>query len=436
MSDHPGETSMFDYDARPVTAQIVLVGERASSVGYTIRDFLSRNGFPYEWVDIENASRVDEVLVAGDPERRRLPVCVLPDGTRLAPASVQGVAAGLGMVSPPALPSYDLTIVGAGPAGLAASVYAASEGLRTVAIEAIAPGGQAGTTSMIENYLGFPQGISGGELAVRATAQARRFGAEILLARTLAGIARDGPGYLVELSDGTVVPSLAVVLATGVDWRRLDVPGVEQLLGAGVYYGAAPSEAVTCRGCRIAVVGGGNSAGQAAVRFSRYASHVTLLVRGRDVGASMSQYLVDRVRSLGNVDVRESTRIVGLDSDERLRGLVLATGDGGSATDRLPVDSLFICIGGEPRTDGAATIGLAADPAGYVRTGPDVDATPGGTDGWPLDRQPLPLETNLPGLFAAGDVRSGSIKRCSAAIGEGAMAVALVHRRVAEVNGE
>jgi len=435
MSDHPGESSMFDYDARPVTPQIVLVGARASSVGYAIRDFLSRNGFPYEWVDIENHARVDEVLADDERDDSRLPVCVLPDGTRLAPASVQAVAAGLGMVSPPALSSYDLTIVGAGPAGLAASVYAASEGLRTVAIEAVAPGGQAGTTSMIENYLGFPQGISGGELAVRATAQALRFGAEILLARTLVAIERDGPGYLVELSDGTTVPSLAVVLATGVDWRRLDVPGVADLLGAGVYYGAAPSEAVTCRGCRVAVVGGGNSAGQAAVRFSRYASHVTLLVRGRDIAASMSQYLVNRVRALENVEVRESTRIVALESDARLRGLVLATGHD-DAVDHVPLDSLFICIGGEPRTDGAERIGLALDAAGYVRTGTDVDARRGGDDGWPFDRQPLPLETNLPGLFAAGDVRSGSIKRCSAAIGEGAMAVALVHARMAEITGE
>ena len=340
------------------------------------------------------------------------------------------------MISPPSLSSYDLAIVGAGPAGLAASVYAASEGLRTVAIEAVAPGGQAGTTSMIENYLGFPQGISGGELAVRATAQALRFGAEILLARTLVGIDRDGPGYLVELSDGTIVPSLAVVLATGVEWRRLDVPGVEDLLGAGVYYGAAPSEAVTCRGCRVAIVGGGNSAGQAAVRFSRYASRVTLVVRGRDVGTSMSQYLVDRVRALENVDVVESTHIIGLESDSRLRALLLASGDENKAIDRLPVDSLFICIGGEPRTDGATKLSLAVNLAGYVRTGTDVDATRGGSDGWPLDRQPLPLETNLPGLFAAGDVRSGSIKRCSAAIGEGAMAVALVDQRVAELRGE
>jgi thioredoxin reductase (NADPH) len=433
MSDISG-ASMFDYDARPVTPQIVLVGVRSSPVGYSIRDFLSRNGFPYEWVDIENRARLETVLPAADLDVDRLPMCVFPDGQRLAPATVQGVAEGLGMMLPPSQPSYDLTIVGAGPAGLAASVYAASEGLRALVIEAIAPGGQAGTTSMIENYLGFPQGISGSELAVRATAQARRFGAEILLARTLVSIGRDGPGYLVELSDGTVVPSLAVVVATGVEWRRLDVAGVDELLGAGIYYGAAPSEAVTCRGCRVAVVGGGNSAGQAVVRFSRYAAHVTLLARGENLGASMSQYLVDRVRALPNVEVRESTRIVDLEADTRVRGLVLARADG--EAERVPVDSLFICIGGEPRTDGVARIGLASDSAGYLRTGAEVDSTRNGPDRWPIQRQPLPLETSLPGLFAAGDVRRGSIKRCSAAIGEGAMAVALVHRRLAEINGE
>ena len=218
---------------------------------------------------------------------------------RLAPATLEGVAAGLGMVSAPSLSGYDLTIVGAGPAGLAAAVYAASEGLRAVAIEALAPGGQAGTTSMIENYLGFPQGISGGELATRATAQAKRFGAEILLARRLANVSRDGSSYVAHLSDGTAVPSRALLVASGVDWRRLEVPGIDELLGSGVYYGAGPSEAVTCSGCRVVIVGGGNSAGQAAIRFSRYASQVTLLVRGRSLEASMSQYLINQVDEIG-----------------------------------------------------------------------------------------------------------------------------------------
>jgi thioredoxin reductase (NADPH) len=352
---------------------------------------------------------------------------------RLAPATLEGVAAGLGMVSAPSLSEYDLTIVGAGPAGLAAAVYAASEGLRAVAIESVAPGGQAGTTSMIENYLGFPQGISGSELATRAAAQARRFGAEVLLARRLADITRQGPGYVACLSDGTTVRSRAMLLASGVEWRRLEVAGIDELLGAGVYYGAGPSEAVTCTGCRVAIVGGGNSAGQAVVRFSRYAAHVTLLVRGPSLEASMSQYLISQVSKLGNVEVRTNTEVVDLEADTRLRALMVSSR---GAVTRLPADALFVCIGGVPRTNGAAQVGLALDSAGYVRTGAAVSSSAGALDGWPLSRQPLLLETNLPGLFAAGDVRSGSIKRCAAAIGEGSMAVALVHQRLAEIAGE
>jgi thioredoxin reductase (NADPH) len=425
--------SMIDYDARPVTPQVVLVGHRASSVGYSIRDFLSRNGVPYEWVDVDDATRVEALLPAAERGADQLPVCVLPNGIRLAPATLEGVAAGLGMVSAPALSEYDLTIVGAGPAGLAAAVYAASEGLRAVAIEAVAPGGQAGTTSMIENYLGFPQGISGGELATRATAQAKRFGAEVLLARRLVDITRDGPGFVAHLSDGTSVRSRAVLVASGVDWRRLEVPGIDELLGSGVYYGAGPSEAVTCTRCRVAIVGGGNSAGQAVVRFSRYAAQVTLLVRGRSLEASMSQYLISQVEELGNVEVRTNSEVVSLESDTRLRALMVSSG---GAVARLSADALFVCIGGVPRTQGAANVGLALDGAGYVSTGAELSSSAGAVDGWPLSRQPLPLETSLPGLFAAGDVRSGSIKRCAAAIGEGSMAVALVHQRLAEVGGE
>jgi thioredoxin reductase (NADPH) len=424
---------MIDYDARPVTPQVLLVGSRASSVGYSIRDFLSRNSVPYEWVDIDDSARVSDLLSAGEQGVDQLPVCVLPSGMRLAPATVERVAAGLGMVSAPLLSQYDLAIVGAGPAGLAAAVYAASEGLRAVAIEAVAPGGQAGTTSMIENYLGFPQGISGSELATRATAQARRFGAEVLLARRLVDIVRDGPGYVAHLSDGTAVPSRSMLVASGVDWRRLDVPGIDELLGSGVYYGAGPSEAVTCIGCRVTIVGGGNSAGQAVIRFSRYAAHVTLLVRGPSLEASMSQYLIRQLKDLGNVEVRTGTEVVDLESDTRLRALLVSSS---GTTDRLSTDSLFVCIGGVPRTQGAADVGVARDNAGYVRTGTELISSADALDGWSLSRQPLPLETNLPGLFAAGDVRSGSIKRCAAAIGEGSMVVALVHQRLAEVGGE
>ena len=433
MPDEP--ISMVDYDARPVTPQVVLVGRRASSLGYELRDFLSRNGVPYDWVEIDDTDRLQQLLGADDVDTSRLPICVLPDGRRIAGATVEQVASGLGMVAAPLLAEYDMTIIGAGPAGLAAAVYAASEGLRTVAFEAVAPGGQAGTTSMIENYLGFPQGISGSELATRATAQARRFGAELVLARRLVDIAHDGDGYRARLSDGTEIRTRSVLAASGVDWRRLDVDGLDELLGAGVYYGAGPSEAVTCRGCRVAVVGGGNSAGQAVVRFSRYASRVTLLVRGSTLGASMSQYLIAKVSELDNVDVRTRTEVVGLEADTRLRTVVLSSHDEGEPT-RLPVESLFVCIGGVPRTRGLAAKGLALDDAGFMLTGADVTAAPGALDRWPLARSPLPLETNQPGLFAAGDVRSGSIKRCSAAIGEGSMAVSLVHYRLAELGAE
>ncbi len=405
--------SMFDYDTRPITPQVVLVGNRACSAGYTIRDFLSRNGVPYDWVDLEDVERLRAVVSPSEMDPGRLPICVLPNGTRLAPATVENVAAGLGMVLAPSLSEYDLIIVGAGPAGLAAAVYAASEGLRTLAIEAIAPGGQAGTTSMIENYLGFPQGISGSELATRATAQGRRFGAEILLARRLVDLSKDGPGYLARLSDGAAV----------------------RARGSGVYYGAGPSEAVTCTGCRVAVIGGGNSAGQAVVRFSRYAARVTLLVRGSSLEASMSQYLIAQVGKLPNVEVRTNTEVVELEADQHLRALVVSSRTD-SGRSRLPVDALFVCIGGVPRTQGTAQVGIALDDAGYIRTGRDVGTSPGALEGWSLTRHPLPLETNLPGLFACGDVRSGSIKRCAAAIGEGSMSVALVHQRLAEVGGE
>ena len=285
---------------------------------------------------------------------------------------------------------------------------------------------------MIENYLGFPSGISGSELATRATVQARRFGAELLLARPLAGVSADGPGYAAELSDGTLIRGRAVLFASGVEWRRLDVPGIDDLLGAGVYYGAGPSEALACTGSHVVVVGGGNSAGQAVVRFSRYAQQVTLLVRGHDLGASMSRYLIDHLSAIPNVEVRVRTQVVGLEADDRLRAVIVRSGDSTEPVP-LPADASFICIGGAPRTDGAAGIGLAVNSAGYLVTGSDAASNPGAS--WPLRREPLPLETNLPSVFAAGDVRCGSVKRCSATIGEGSMAVALIHRRLAELGG-
>jgi thioredoxin reductase (NADPH) len=425
--------SMFDYDARPATALVTLVGGPASRGAYAIRDFLTRNHFPFDWVNADEPAAVLAALGTTDIAASQLPVCVLPDGSRLAPATVEQVAAGLGMLAPPARSEYDLMIIGAGPAGLAAAVNSASEGLRTIVIEAVAPGGQAGTTSLIENYLGFPSGISGSELATRAVVQARRFGAELLLARPLAGVRADGPGYVAELSDGTAVRGRTLLIASGVEWRRLEVPGIDDLLGAGVYYGAGPSEAPSCAGSDVVVVGGGNSAGQAVARFSRYARKVTLLVRGADLGASMSQYLVDRVRDLPNAEVLVSSQVAGLEAGDSLRAVSIRS----AASPRpvsLPASALFICIGGTPRTDGTSGIGLEVNEAGYVVTGRDAASGPAGA--WPLQREPLPLETSAPGVFAAGDVRCGSVKRCAAAIGEGSMAVALVHSRLAEVNGD
>ncbi|HEX2318265.1 MAG TPA: FAD-dependent oxidoreductase [Streptosporangiaceae bacterium] len=424
---------MFDYDARPATAQVVLVGTSSSRGAYEIRDFLARNGRPFEWVDARRPDAVQAALGVAEVTPSSLPVCVLPDGSQLASATVESVAAGLGMLALPSRSEYDLIIVGAGPAGLGAAVNAASEGLSTIMIEAVAPGGQAGTTSMIENYLGFPSGISGSELATRAAVQAGRFGAELLLARPLVDVTPDGPGYVAALSDGTRVRGRALLFASGVEWRRLEVAGIDDLLGAGVYYGAGPSEALACTDSQVLVVGGGNSAGQAVVRFSRYAQKVTLLVRAADLAHSMSQYLIDRISELPNVDIRVGSQVTGFDASDRLRAVSVSSAEHAQPV-AVPADALFVCIGGTPRTDGAGGIGLAMNQAGYLVTG--RDSADEAAREWVLDREPMPLETNLPGVFAAGDVRFGSVKRCAAAIGEGSMAVALAHRRLAELNGD
>jgi thioredoxin reductase (NADPH) len=428
--------SEYDYDLRPVTPSVVLVGSRSSAEGYAIRDFLTRNRIVYDWKDVD-AGEAHEAYRPG----MRLPLCLIPDGERPAEvlvhegATVETVARGLGLVAEPRLAEYDLTIIGAGPAGLAAAVYAASEGLRAMVVESVAPGGQAGTTSLIENYLGFPDGVSGNQLAARATVQAERFGAEILLARPVDDVAPDSGGYISRLSDGTTIASRAVLYAAGVEWRRLEAPGIERLLGAGVYYGAGPSEALGCRGCNVVIVGGGNSAGQACMRFSRYAAHVTLLVRGEALSASMSQYLIDQIAGRENIEVRLRSQVVSVDGDDHLRTVAVAT-RGSDAIETLQANALFLCIGGIPRTHCAGRIGLVLDQSDYLLTGTDLAAGGAKPAGWPLNRSPFPLETNLPGFFAAGDVRSGSVKRCAAATGEGAMSVALVHRFLAEMGGE
>jgi thioredoxin reductase (NADPH) len=363
-------------------------------------------------------------------------VCTLADGTCLNSPTLTELATHLGLVSAPSLDAYDLAVIGAGPAGLAAAVYAASEGLTTVVAERGAPGGQAGTSSQIENYLGFPDGISGADLAARARDQAARFGADMLLLREVVGGGPDeGAGFRIELSGNVSVCASTVLCATGVEWRRLLVPGIERLLHSGVYYGSAVSEGPGLRGKDVYVVGGGNSAGQAVMSFARVARSVTLLVRGSHLAASMSAYLAKRLHDAPNVEVRTQVEVSAVDGANWLRTLELTDTTGRRTL--VDAHALFVCIGGEPRTEWAAQGGIVRDQAGYLVTGRTlVDTGSAHAEGrWSLERDPYPLETSQPGLFAAGDVRHGSTKRVSAAVGEGAMAVGLVHRFRADLMG-
>lgn len=385
------------------------------AAAFPVRDFLTRTAIPFEYRDDEGPQGVA--------------VCTLADGTSLVGPTLYELADHLGIIRSPSPDVYDLAVIGAGPAGLAAAVYAASEGLRVAVVEREAPGGQAGTSSRIENYLGFPEGISGADLAARARSQAIRFGADLLVLRDVVGGGPEAGVFCTELSDGNRVISRCLLCATGVEWRRLDVPGIERLLHAGVYYGSAISEAPGLDGKDVFVVGGGNSAGQAAMNFAERARSVTLLVRGTGLADSMSDYLDRRIAEAPNVHVRPTTEVVGVDGDDWLRTLDLrdlSTGE----VETVDAHAVFVCIGGQPRTDWATGSGVAVDDGGYLLTGRDLLAPDCGV-AWPLERDPYPLETSQPGLFAAGDVRHGSTKRVSAAVGEGAMAVGLIHRFIA-----
>jgi thioredoxin reductase (NADPH) len=396
--------------------RVVVTGGPAA---YDIRDFLTRAAVPFLYRD--------------DGGPAGIAVCTFDDGVCLTDPTVNQVGRALGLVHGPSRESYDFAVLGAGPAGLAAAVYAASEGLATVVIEEWAPGGQAGTSSRIENYLGFPDGIGGAELAERARHQAEKFGAEILILQSLVdGRSEDG-GFVGTLADGAVLRAGAVLVATGVDWRRLDVEGVERLLHAGVYYGAAASEAPGVRGRDVFLVGAGNSAGQAAMNFADYARTVTILARGESVSASMSTYLARRIEEAPNIVFRPCTEVIRVDGDDWLREIrIRDLHRGEEAT--VAAHALFICIGGQPRTGWADDDGVLTDPSGYLVTGRDLfdPELNQHRPVWHHRRDPYPLETSLPGLFAAGDVRFGSTKRVSAAVGEGAMAVPLVHRFLAE----
>ncbi len=419
---------LSDWSAtfRPAFEGLRLIAGRWSPRGHAIRDYLTRNQVPYRWLDPdedEEGRRLSAAVAPADESATRTLV-LLPDGSQLTDPSNMEIAEKVGLQTHAALPFYDVVIVGAGPAGLAAAVYGASEGLKTIIVEREAPGGQAGTTSRIENYLGFPAGLSGGDLARRALAQARRLGAEILSPQEVVGIRRDDPYRTVRLSDDTELSCQTVVISTGVSYRQLDLPGVSPLVGAGIFYGASISEAVLYRDLEVGVMGGGNSAGQAAVYLARFAKRVNLILRGDSLAAGMSQYLVEQLEALPNVQVRTGSSLAAVKGDGRLAGIQLKTGAG---EEEVPVSALFVTIGQRPRTEWLEG-SIERDATGFVITGPAL--TPEGKPpaGWGIDRDPLLLEASVPGIFAAGDVRYRSIKRIASAVGEGAMAVALIHQ--------
>jgi thioredoxin reductase (NADPH) len=398
-----------------------LVAHRFSADAHATRDFLARNGVPYRWVDVAEPEAAT-LLAAVHGDETQLPLLVLEDGDALVRPTQAELAARIGLHTEAELPFYDLVILGGGPAGLAAAVYGASEGLRTLLVERHATGGQAGQSSRIENYLGFPSGLSGADLARRATAQARRLGAEMLTAREVLGIRANGPARVVTLDGGAEIGAHAVLVATGVHYARLEAPGAEELTGQGVYYGASPAEAAGVEGEDVAVVGAANSAGQAAIDLATRARRVIVLCRGSGLRKSMSHYLVERIEGLPNVEVRVETTVAAASGDGRLEQLTVETRGERQA---LPVSAAFVFIGARPQTewlDGT----LARDDQGFIRSGPALRLLEGRMR-WTLDRDPFPLETSLPGVFVAGDVRDQSIKRVASAVGEGSMAVQLVH---------
>jgi thioredoxin reductase (NADPH) len=420
---------------RPPFEGLRVLGTRWSSKSYEIRDFLARNQIPYQWLDAD--------AVGSDPEAQRmiekipaaelkLPLLCFPDGGCLVEPDLHDVAEKLGLQMKAGLEFYDLAIVGGGPAGLAAAVYGASEGLKTLMVEREAPGGQAGLSSRIENYLGFPSGLSGGDLARRAVTQARRFGVEILAPVEATGIRVDGPYRYVKFSDGSEISCHTLLLATGVQWRELEVPGMTRLQGAGVYYGAASTEALSCRGEDVYVVGGANSAGQAAMFFSKYAQRVVMLVRGPSLAATMSQYLIDQIENTENIALSFNTRVTEVHGEERLEAITV-TCDQTGQSDKIPSKSLFIFIGAQPTTawlDGV----VERDERGFILTGTDLMKDRKRPKGWTLDRDPGLLETNVPGIFAIGDVRYGSTKRVASGVGEGSVAVQFVHQYLSKVS--
>jgi len=414
----------WEAGAALASGGVRVIGHRFSKETHDLRDFLARNRVPARWLDVERDGEARELLQVAGVDPDRLPVALLEDGSVLERPTILELAERLGVTSAPAQDHYDLVVVGGGPAGLAAAVYGASEGLKTVMVEREAPGGQAGQSSRIENYLGFPAGLSGSDLARRATDQARRLGAELLTVQEAVRLRAEGAGRLVELSGGGVLSASCVLVASGVSYRQLDTPGFAELTGAGVYYGAALTEARACADQHVVVIGGANSAGQAAVYFSGYAGKVTMLVRGPSLAKSMSHYLIEQIAALPNVEVRAGTTTIAAESDGGHLARLRVQGPDGEET--LGADACFVFIGASPRTDWLAGV-VARDERGFILAGRDAQ-----TAGWPLSREPFMLETTVPGVFVAGDVRARSIKRVASAVGEGSMAVSLIHEYLAD----
>jgi thioredoxin reductase (NADPH) len=427
---------LHDWNAqfRPPYEGIRVLGTRWSSRSYELREFMARNQVPYQWIDAEVASTDPEVrqLIASlGPEAETLPLILFPDGQRIAEPSQQSIADKLGLRTHAQTDFYDLAIVGGGPAGLAAAVYGASEGLRTVMIEREAPGGQAGLSSRIENYLGFPSGLTGADLARRAVAQARRFDVEILSPQEAISVRVEGPYRYIKLGDGIEISCHALLLAMGVQWRSLDIPGIDRFQGAGVYYGGGTSEALSCKGETVYIVGGANSAGQAAMHFAKFAGKVIMLVRGESLASTMSHYLIEQIEKTTNIDVWLQTSVTEVHGDARLEAITICRGSVGRP-EKLPASSLFIFIGAQPRTEWLGDL-IERDQRGFVLSGPDLLRNGKRPASWTLDRDPSLLETSVPGIFVVGDVRHGSVKRVASGVGEGAVVVQFMHQYLAKV---
>jgi len=419
---------------RPPYEGIQLFGTRWSPRAYELRMFLAQNHLPYQWVDVEqtDAQNAYPALKKADGTPESLPLIVFADGTKLSEPTTATIAKKIGLRTHSDVEFYDLAIIGGGPAGLAAAVYGASEGLRTVMIEREAPGGQAGLSSRIENYLGFPSGLSGRDLARRAVVQAQRFGVEILSPQEARSVRTEGPYRIIEMADGSRVSCHALLLATGVQWRNLGVPGEERLQGAGVYYGGGMTEAISCKGETVYVVGGANSAGQAAINFAAHAAKVIMLIRRESLASTMSQYLIDQIKKTPNIEVWPNIEVSEVHGDQHLEELTLLCSTS-NTQQRVPAKSLYIYIGALPRTDWLGDLVLRDD-RGFILSGQDLVHDGKRPHGWTLDRDPSLLETSVPGIFVVGDVRHGSVKRVASGVGEGAVAIQFVHQYLAKVS--